>query len=306
MVTDSMIDNATRFVIANGRPVERRLLELVRGPAQPAVGHAVLSALDGYRNPDGGLGHGLEADAQVPDSQPLAVDSALGVIGQLLDLVDDEGVREHARDFGQRTLPFLESVAAPNGALPIVLPSIKDHPRADHWDTEEFPLGLNPTGGVVARLRRLGLTSNWLDRAESYCRAEVERSLTDDDLGGHTALNVAAFVSRIGDPAWAETQLRTLAGRLGSLTHFHLYPGPGYGVTPLQFAPSPDSPARSLFPDDAVAAHLAELATAQQDDGGWPITWQPPGVVAELTWRGVVTVAAVRTLTAYSARRPGR
>lgn len=55
-----------------------------------------------------------------------------------------------------------------------------------------------------------------------------------------------------------------------------------------------------------MTAHLTEFASAQQQDGGWPITWQPPGVVAELTWRGVTTVAAVRTLTAYSARRPGR
>jgi hypothetical protein len=306
MVTDSMIDKATRFVVANGRLIERRLLELVRGPAQPAIGHAVLSALDGYRNPDGGLGHGLEADAQAPDSQPLAVDFALGVVDEVLELVDDDGVREHARDLARRTLPFLESVAAANAALPIVLPSVKDHPRADHWDSEEFPLGLNPTGGIVTRLRRLGVASGWLDRAEAYCRTEIDRALADDDLDGHTALNIAAVVTRIGDPEWADARLGTLADRLGSLTHFHLYPRPGYGVTPLHFAGRPDSPLRGLFPDDAIEAHLKDLESAQQDDGGWPITWQPPGVVAELTWRGVVTVGAVRTLTAYSARRAVR
>ena len=185
MVTDSMIDNATRFVIANGRLVERRLLELVRGPAQPAVGHAVLAALDGCRNADGGLGHGLEADAQAPGSQPLAVD---------------------------------------------------------------FPIGLNPTAGIVARLRRLGLTSAWLDRAEGYCRAEVERSLAEDELDGHTALNLVVFAAGIDDSAWAADQFRVLAGRLGSLTLFHLYPGEGYGLTPLEFAPTPGAAARKCFP----------------------------------------------------------
>lgn len=306
MVTDSMIDNATRFVIANGRLVERRLLELVRGPAQPAVAHAVLSALDGYRNADGGLGHGLEADAQAPDSQPLAVDFALGVVDQVLDVVDDEAVREHARDLGRRTLPYLESVAEPSGALPIVLPSVRGHPRADHWDSHEFPVGLNPTAGIVARLRRLGLSSEWLDRAEAYCRAEVERALAGAELGGHTALNIVVFASGLDDRAWAAAQLRALGERLDSLTLFHLYPGEGYGLSPLQFAPTPETGARSLFPDDAIEAHLGALEAGQQEDGGWPITWQPPGVVAELTWRGVVTVEAVRTLTAYSARRPGR
>lgn len=306
MASDSMIDNATRYVITNGRLLERRLLELHRGPADPAVGHAVLWALDGYRNPDGGLGHGLEADALVPDSQPLAVDFALDVVTQVLDRVDDDQVREQARDFGRRTLPFLESVAAPNAALPIVLPSIKDHPRADHWDSEEFPLGLNPTAGIVTRLRRLGLTSKWLDRAEAYCRNEVERALAEQELGGHTALNIAVFLAGSEDSAWAEVQGEALLERLGTLTGFHLYPGPGYGVTPLQFAPTPDAWARGLFPDDAIEAHLSELAAGQQSDGGWPISWSAPGPASELAWRGVVTVQAVRTLLSYSGRRSDR
>lgn len=299
MVTEEMIDQAERFVIGNGRLVERRLWQLVRGPAEPAVGQAVLAALDGYRNPDGGLGHGLEADVQAPDSQPVAVDFALGVVDQVLDLVDDAGVREHARDFGARTLPYLEAVAAPSGALPIVLPTVQDHPHADHWDSEAFPLGLNPTGGVVVRLRRLGLASAWLDRAEACCRTDVERSLAEPELGGHTALNIAAFLAGSDDRAWADEQFAVLAGRLDTLSHFHLYPGPGYGVTPLQFAPRPDAPARRLFPDDAVRAHLDALAAGQQEDGGWPISWKPPGPVAELAWRGVVTVDAIRTLRAY-------
>lgn len=300
MVTEEMVERAGRFVIGNGRLIERRLWQLVRGPADPAIGLALLSALDGYRNPDGGLGHGLESDVQAPDSQPVAVDVALAVIDQVLDLVDDGTVLDRARDFGARTLPYLAAVAAPNGALPIVLPTIRDHPRADHWDGEAFPLGLNPTGGIVVRLRRLGLASSWLDRAEACCRVEIERSLAESELGGHPALNIVAFLAGSEDRDWADAQFARLAGRLDTLSGFHLYPGPGYGVTPLQFAPTPDAPARRLFPDDAIAAHLRALAGGQQEDGGWPITWQPPGAVAELTWRGVVTVDAIRTLVAYS------
>lgn len=303
MVTEEMIDRAGRFVIGNGRLIERRLWQLVRGPADPAIGHAVLSALDGYRNPDGGLGHGLESDVQAPDSQPVAVDFGLAVVDQVLDLVDDAGVRDHARDFGARTLPYLEAVATPSGALPIVLPTALDHPHADHWDSEAFPLGLNPTGGIVVRLRRLGLASDWLDRAEACCRTDVEQSLAEPELGGHTALNIAAFLAGSDDRRWADEQFAILAGRLDTLSHFHLYPGPGYGVTPLQFASSPDAPARRLFPDAAITAHLRHLAEGQKEDGGWPITWQPPGEVATLTWRGVVTVDAVRTLLAYSSGR---
>ena len=51
---------------AHGRVLDRRRLELLEG-GDPA---AVLAALDGYRNPDGGYGWGLEPDLRAQESQP--------------------------------------------------------------------------------------------------------------------------------------------------------------------------------------------------------------------------------------------
>jgi len=36
-----------------------------------------------------------------------------------------------------------------------------------------------------------------------------------------------------------------------------------------------------------------------QPDGGWAITWEPPGTSATLEWRGIETLRALRTLRAY-------
>jgi hypothetical protein len=41
------------------------------------------------------------------------------------------------------------------------------------------------------------------------------------------------------------------------------------------------------------------LRRDQQADGGWAITWEPPGAAAALEYRGVETIRALRVLAAY-------
>ena len=74
---------------------------------------------------------------------------------------------------------------------------------------------------------------------------------------------------------------------------------PGYVKSPLEFAPRPDSIARRLFDDATIDAHLDALAENQQDDGGWPITWEPPSEAAVREWRGFVTLRCLQVLDDY-------
>jgi hypothetical protein len=48
-----------------------------------------------------------------------------------------------------------------------------------------------------------------------------------------------------------------------------------------------------------LGAHLDALERDQQNDGGWPISWQPPSEASRLEWRGFRTVHALRTLGGY-------
>ena len=50
---------ATGFMATHARVLDRRRFELLLGTGDP---DAVLAAADGYRNPDGGYGWGLEPD----------------------------------------------------------------------------------------------------------------------------------------------------------------------------------------------------------------------------------------------------
>ena len=79
----------------------------------------------------------------------------------------------------------------------------------------------------------------------------------------------------------------------------------GYTQKPLDWAPTPDSFCRHLFPDDLIATHLAALAARQQPDGGWPITWSPVSTAVEAEWRGWVTIRSLQTLQAYGVLTSG-
>jgi hypothetical protein len=68
---------------------------------------------------------------------------------------------------------------------------------------------------------------------------------------------------------------------------------------PLEFVPTPDSPARRWFSDDILATHLDALETAQQDDGGWLVNWQIWTPATSPEWRGWATVQALLTLRAW-------
>ncbi|NQZ99028.1 MAG: hypothetical protein HRU01_21190, partial [Myxococcales bacterium] len=80
-----------------------------------------------------------------------------------------------------------------------------------------------------------------------------------------------------------------------------------YGLTPLHFATHPESRWSSLFSEDCLRAHLDDLRSKQQEDGGWPISWTPPGPAAELEWRGRITLDALRVLASFGVlERPPR
>jgi hypothetical protein len=117
--------------------------------------------------------------------------------------------------------------------------------------------------------------------------------------GGYEMFGVLRFLQHVPD----RDRAREAFGRVGPLiierNLVALDPeaaGEVHGV--LDFAPEPDSLARSLFDDVTVKAHLDHLAQAQRDDGGWTFNWPAWSPAAELDWRGFLTVDALRVLRA--------
>ena len=116
----------------------------------------------------------------------------------------------------------------------------------------------------------------------------------------HELRELLRFLEHVPDRERAERIRPLVAAALPSAKWFLAdAASDDYGVTPLQLAPTPASPARALFGDAQVEAHLDRLEADQHADGGWPIRWVPPSAASLLEWRGVFTVNAVTTLRAY-------
>lgn len=293
MTTDTAA--ARTFLLTHARIIEIRLAEFALDGVTEAA-HGAISGVEAYRNSDGGFGNGLEPDALAPASQPLAADTAFDILADIAESTDDPGVREHAAEVARRTLDHLDAASDSAGGLSIVFPSVADFPRAEHWGDGVFPPGLNPTAKLVAHARALGLEHPWIDRAAAFCRAAIEKLEPGTDA--HTALCVVPFLESELDREDARAAYEGLLSRADQLALFTVMPGPGYGLTPLDFAPHPSSPRRRFFPAEAIEAHLDALASSQHDDGGWSTSWTPPGPRSTLAWRGVVTLNALRVLRA--------
>ena len=278
-------DAAAAFVAANARVLDRRRFQRLfeDGPTAP-----VQDAVAAYRNDDGGFGHALEPDCRAPGSQPAAAEMALRV----LDEADawDEGLVRGACD-------WLATVAPAEGGAAFVEPTLAGWPHAPWWVPEEgHPASLIATGMIAGTLHARGVSHPWLDGAT---KVMWNRIGTLTETSGYEMFGMLRFLQHVPDRDRAREAFVRVGPLLIERNLVALDPeasGEVHGV--LDFAPEPDSLARSLFDDVTVKAHLDHLAQAQRDDGGWTFNWPTWSPAAELDWRGFLTVDALRMLRA--------
>jgi hypothetical protein len=284
-----------RFLLGNARLLERRVFATCF-LGQPAA--RVADALRGYQNDDGGFGHALEPDKRCPASLPIDVETAFQALAAA-------GASDHA--MVTRACGYLARVAedaGAGGAVPPASPAIEPYPRAAHWTAWTYEPGLNPTAGLTGLLYQLGVDHPWRAAGTEYCWQRLESGERPADA--HALREVLVFLEHVPDRPRAQRHAAAVAADLAAVPLFHGDPDtPGYGLSPLDLAPLATSPWRSLFTEDQLGAHLDRLQKNQQDDGGWPITWEPPSPAAVCEWRGIVTLGALRTLTSYGRLSAG-
>ncbi len=288
-MTDDAFTAGSHFLLSQARLLEQRLFATCFLGA-PAAG--VIDALRGYRNDDGGFGHGLEPDKRCPASLPLDVETAFKAF-VAADAIDDSLVLQ-ACDFLARTA----AEAGAGGAVPLALPVIEDFPHAEHLSDWTYEPGLNPTAGLVGLLYQLGVDHPWMTQGAAYCSEQLESGGLVGDA--HVLSEVLIFLEHVPERDRAAEHASALAAQLPAVTLLNLDPEtPDYGLTPLHLAPTPSSPWSALFTDAQIEGHLDHLERLQEADGGWPITWNPPSHASVLEWRGIVTLEALRTLRSY-------
>jgi hypothetical protein len=288
---------ALSFMASHARVLDRRRLELVLDQSGGAAG--VLAALDGYRNPDGGYGWGLEPDLRAPESQP-------GGAYHAFEALADVGPATSPR--AVELCDWLASVTLPEGGLPFALPVSNPAGCAPFWTGADHTVSsLQISAFVTGTAHRVAANDPavaahpWLTRATDYCLAAIE-ALDDApfaielaaavqllDAVHHVRPEAAALLERLGGYIPADGQVRVSGGAEDEM------------MRALDFAPFPDRPARALFSQALIDAELERLVREQQRDGGWLVDFGSYSPAAELEWRGYTTVRAIAILRSNSA-----
>ena len=280
------IEAATTFVHAHGRLLERHRLAHLLGGGDP---EPVLQTLRAYRNPDGGFGNAIEPDMRAPDSQPVGIHTAMEILHEVG--VHDDPMIGPAAD-------WLTTITRDDGGIPFVLEDALAYPHAPWWQYEDASSAIQ-TPINAAALHRLGARHPWLDGADEFCFrqiAQLDLSVLTTEPGYAIQFGVA-FLNAHPDAARAEAVLDELAPHLEPLKAAE--PDASAELTsPLDLAPTPDSRSRRLFDDATIDRHLDALEAAQQDDGGWRVTWPDWNPAASIEWRGVATMNALNLLRA--------
>jgi hypothetical protein len=284
---------AADFLAGSGRLLDRRRFDLLVGDGGP---EPVLAAVEAYRNPDGGYGWGLEPDLRSRTSQP---GGALHAFEAFADVVPVRTVR------AVELCDWLASVTLPDRGLPFALPVPDPAACAPFWASADgTESSLQITAVVAAAAHRVGAADAeiadhpWLNRATAYCMAAVR------DLEPDPHAMVLAFAAQLLDAAAPTTPgaadlVDALRPHVPTDGLIHVAGGAADEfMRPLDFAPFPGGPARSLFGAEVIDAELDRLARAQQPDGGWPVGFASYSPAATLEWRGHNTVHALVVLRA--------
>jgi hypothetical protein len=280
---------AEAFMAAHARVLDRRRFELLVGEGDPG---AVLTAVEAYRNPDGGYSWGLEPDLRARESQP-------GAALHAFEAFEEAGPATTPR--AVELCDWLASVTLPDGGLPFALP-VKDATGVAPFWAQADPAvsSLQITAVVAANAHRLAAHDpavaghEWLERATRYCLAAIEAYEDPHAIEFTFALwfldavhdlrpEAAALLDRLGELIPADGVMRVQGGAEDEM------------MRPLDFAPFP-GPTRRLFTKEMISSELERLAALQQDDGGWRVDFKSYSPAAALEWRGYMTVRAVSIL----------
>ncbi|SDF99469.1 hypothetical protein SAMN05660662_4082 [Blastococcus aurantiacus] len=290
------LDAAAAFLAGHGRVLDRRRFDLLTGVGGA---DAVVAAVDGYRNADGGYGWGLEPDLRSGTSQP---GGALHALEAFADLAPATTPR------AAQVCDWLASVTLPDGGLPFARPVPDPAACAPFWvQADPSVSSLQITAVVAATAYRVAALDPavaehpWLARATAYCLGAV--GVLDADAHAMELAFAVQFLDAAGRAGGASEEARSLLDRLAPLVPadglLHVAGGAeDEFMRPLDFAPMPGGPARELFAPAVVEAELDRLAAEQQDDGGWTVDFDSYSSAATLEWRGHRTVDALVLLRA--------
>jgi hypothetical protein len=270
---------AEQFIWSAARLLDRHRYAMMFAD-DPA--EAILDALRGYRNPDGGFGHGLEPDLRCPSSQPAPMLYALEILNE---------TRAADSELGRGARAWIDRVAERDGGIPMALPGYEAYPHAPWFEPSS---GSFLTLALAAVVHASGSADEeWLPRATDWCWRAIA---TNDQPRGYWLKYACAFLDAVPDEDRAREAIASLATRVDPSAVAPVGGAEGEALRPLDLSPLPGSRSRGLVGDAQIEAHLDAVESEQEEDGGWMFDWPAWSPAQTTDWRGIVTIRALTWL----------
>lgn len=266
-----IFEKARRFVHLNARPLDyaRWRYHFENGSSEE-----ILRILAFYQNEDGGLGHGLEADALNPGSSPIQTWSATMILREV-------GLFDEEHPIVSGIVRYLTSGADFDGKCwNRTVPGNNDYPHAPWWThVPGAENGYNPTASLAGYLLRVSRPGSKTDAFA--CRIALnayEFAQSSADISEMHLLPCLAGLCR--DVMTARPDLFDAEALLEKLKESAKVCverdadkwATEYCATPSMLICGADDPLYPAFPELAER-ECAFIAQAQQEDGAWPVSW---------------------------------
>jgi hypothetical protein len=290
-------DLACQFIEEKARPIDKALF---RYHFHSGVADAVLAELACYQNPDGGFGHGLEADFRMAASSPMATSVGL----QYATAVN--APLEHP--IIVRAIRYLVSTYDPvENYWPATFLDVNDEPHAPWWSPKEvcapseddWP---NPSAELA------GYVYCYAGSIPLDFRAKVEKRVFQslERGGGMTSAmkyyNILCWQRAL--PYFSsDIREQIITSTHTAIPWISLVAEELMEVNICWLAPTPYSLIAQVLPHE-VNELLDREITRQSVDGGWWPTWewgQYPDVwtSARQDWAGKITLEILLALRAH-------
>lgn len=283
---------AKRFIIANARPLERAFYSW---HFEHGAKDAVIHELRKFQNPDGGFGHGLEADNWNPNSNPIAANDAIMTLHRLQAAAEAGGItdgiirylRSHdSFDEGQRRWLF-------------AIETNREYPHAVWWEKNgDGLMGYNPTVSLAAFLICYGGRTPYYEEIirDAFKYLDEKADVGGDELKCYLLCYELLLENGITDVVDLADLKRLIQERLGrAICKDAEKYGVEYVSSPSDFFTDPRPAFMTADIRALAAAEKGALARIQKDDGGFDISWQwhtpyPEFERARQWWRAKITI----------------
>lgn len=283
---------ARNFILRNARPLE---LAIYNYHFEGGSKKAVIDELEKFQNPDGGFGHGLEADNWNPNSNPIATNDAVITLHRIQAFQDAGGMTDGIA----RYLQSQDSFDKEQRRWLFAIETNKDYPHAVWWEKSgDGLMGYNPTVSLAAFMVCFGGRTPYYEEIirDAYAHLRSQAEITGDGLKCYLLCYDLLKENGIPDIVSLPDLKRLIKERLehaicGDATKY----GVEYVAVPSDFFADARPGFMSEQIRNLIDAEKSILSKVQKSDGGFDISWQWHTPYAEFEqarqwWRPRITI----------------